>query len=73
LNWSTIQQDFPDVTVKTFPPVVMDALRKANDELLAEFEAKGGLTAEIIKSQREYQAKSRAWTDISDKAYLNSN
>ena len=73
LNWSTIQKDFPDVKVKTFPPVVMDALRKANDELLAEFEAKGGLTAEIIKSQRDYQAKSRAWTDISDKAYLNSN
>ncbi|MFT7490896.1 MAG: TRAP-type mannitol/chloroaromatic compound transport system substrate-binding protein [Pseudohongiellaceae bacterium] len=72
-NWSTIQKDFPDVKVKTFPPVVMDALRKANDELLAEFEAKGGLTAEIIKSQRDYQAKSRAWTAISDKAYLNSN
>ena len=72
-NWSTIQKDFPDVQVKTFPPAVMDALRNANDELLAEFEAKGGLTAEIIKSQRDYQAKARAWTGISDKAYLNSN
>jgi TRAP-type mannitol/chloroaromatic compound transport system substrate-binding protein len=72
-NWSTIQKDFPNVQVKTFPPEVMDALRNANNELLAEFEAKGGLTAEIIQSQREYQAKSRAWTDISDKAYLNSN
>jgi TRAP-type mannitol/chloroaromatic compound transport system substrate-binding protein len=73
VNWSTIQKDFPEVQVKTFPPAVMDALRNANSELLAEFEAKGGLTAEIIKSQRDYQAKSRAWTDISDKAYLNSN
>ena len=44
------------------------ALKKANDELLAEFEAKGGLTAEIIKSQRDYLRKVREWTEISDRA-----
>lgn len=71
-NWATIQQQFPDVEVKSFPPTVMDALKKANAELIKEFEEKGGLTAEIIRSQREYMEKVRTWTEISDKAYLDN-
>lgn len=72
VNWSTIQTDYPNVEVKSFPAPVMEALKQANAELLAEMEAKGGLTAEILKSQRDYLKKSRAWTEISDKAYLDN-
>ena len=71
-NWATMKSDFPNVQVKTFPPEVLEALKVANDELIAEFESQGGLTAEIIQSQREYLAKSRVWTNISDRAYLDS-
>ncbi|MEO0443950.1 MAG: TRAP transporter substrate-binding protein [Pseudomonadota bacterium] len=71
-NWSTIQAEYPNIQVKSFPPAVMAELKKANTALIAELEAKGGLTAEIIKSQREYLSKARSWTDISDKAYLNN-
>jgi TRAP-type mannitol/chloroaromatic compound transport system substrate-binding protein len=72
VNWATMKSEYPNIQVKTFPKPVMDALKKANGELLAELEAEGGLTAEIIESQREYLNKARAWTDISDKAYLNN-
>ena len=72
VNWETMKTEFPNIKVKSFPKPVMSALKEANNELLAEFEAKGGLTAEIIQSQREYMKKARVWTDISDKAYLNN-
>ena len=47
-------------------------MRRANEELLAERAADDPLAREIIDSQRTYQARARAWTRISDKAYLNS-
>jgi TRAP-type mannitol/chloroaromatic compound transport system substrate-binding protein len=72
VNWETMKTEFPNIQVKSFPESVMTALKKANTELLADFEAKGGLTAEIIQSQREYMKKARKWTEISDKAYLNN-
>jgi len=71
-NWDKIKKEFPNIQIKTFPPAVMTALREANSELIGDLEEKGGLTAEIIQSQREYLRKVRAWTDISDKAYLNN-
>ena len=71
-NWATIKSEFPNIQVKSFPAEVMAELKKANTALIAELEAKGGLTAEIIQSQRDYLSKARAWTDISDKAYLNN-
>lgn len=72
VNWETMKTEYPNIQVKSFPEPVMAALKKANNELIAEFEAKGGLTAEIIRSQRAYMATSRQWTEISDKAYLNN-
>lgn len=72
VNWATIRQEYPDVKVKTFPKDVLAALRKANDALLAEFAAADPLARDIIDSQTAYLNKSRAWTAISDQAYLNS-
>jgi TRAP-type mannitol/chloroaromatic compound transport system substrate-binding protein len=72
VNWATIKSEYPNVQVKTFPKEVIDAMRKANDELLAEFAASDPMAKEIIDSQADYLAKTRAWTAISDQAYLNS-
>jgi TRAP-type mannitol/chloroaromatic compound transport system substrate-binding protein len=55
-----------------FPKPVFDALRAANDKLLDELAKKNPLSKEIIESRRHYLQKIRAWTNISDKAYLNS-
>ncbi len=71
-NWAKMKTEYPNIKVKTFPKEVMDALRKANDELLAERAAADPLAKEIIDSQKAYMAKVRKWTDISDRAYLNS-
>jgi len=71
-NLASINEDYPNVQIKTFPADVMDALRTANQKLIAEFAKKDPLTAEIIKSQRAYLKQVRPWTQISDQAYLNS-
>ncbi|MEH6652507.1 MAG: TRAP transporter substrate-binding protein [Motiliproteus sp.] len=71
-NWAQMKSEFPDIQVKTFPTEVMDAMRKANDELLAEKAAADPLAKEILDSQAGYLKQVRQWTNISDKAYLNS-
>ena len=71
-NWATMLSEFPDIKVKTFPESVINAMREANDKLIAEFAAKDPVAKEIIDSQAEYMKKAREWTNISDKAYLNS-
>lgn len=50
----------------------MVALRKANDELLQEFAAKDPMTKKILDSITKYQKQIRAWTNFSDRAYLES-
>jgi len=70
--WSRMQQDYPDVTHKTFPPEVISALRDVTKRLLQEASDADPLAKEIITSQQEYLKQVRQWTNISDKAYLNS-
>ncbi|MDK8462110.1 TRAP transporter substrate-binding protein [Marinobacter sp. SS13-12] len=72
IAWDRMKEDYPDVTHKTFPPEVIEALREATDKLLAEAAQKDELAKEIITSQHDYLQQVRQWTNISDKAYLNS-
>ena len=72
VNWASIKSEYPDVQIKTFPDEVIDAMKKANEELLAERAADDPLAKEIIDSQADYLVKVRNWTAISDQAYLNS-
>jgi TRAP-type mannitol/chloroaromatic compound transport system substrate-binding protein len=67
-----MKQEHPEIEIKTFPRAVLDAMRKANAELLAEAAAADPVAKEIIDSQANYMAKARKWTAISDQAYLNS-
>ena len=70
--WAKMKDDYPEVSHKTFPPEVINALRDATEKLLAEAAESDPLAAEIIGSQRSYLKQIRQWTAISDKAYLNS-
>ncbi|MGD9858700.1 MAG: TRAP transporter substrate-binding protein [Marinobacterium sp.] len=72
VNWATMKAEYPNVQVKPFPQDVIKALSKANDELLAEHAANDELAKEILDSQAEYMDVVRQWTDIADRAYLNS-
>lgn len=71
-NWATMKSEYPNIKVKTFPKEVIDAMRKANAELLAERSKADPLAKEIIDSQAAYMQKARVWSEISDNAYLNS-
>ncbi|GDY26672.1 ABC transporter substrate-binding protein [Agarivorans sp. Toyoura001] len=71
-NWATMLQEYPDIKVRTFPKEVLAALKKANDELLAEHATRDPLAKEIIESQQAFTKKARAYTLISDYGYLES-
>ena len=71
-NWDSIKTEYPNVQVKDFPKEVIDALKAANEELIAEEAKRGGITKRIIDSQAEYLRKARAWTEIGDQSYLNN-
>jgi len=71
-NWAKMKTEFPNIKVKTFPQPVIDAMSKANAELLAEKAAENPMAKEIQQSQADYLQKARVWTAISDQAYLNS-
>jgi TRAP-type mannitol/chloroaromatic compound transport system substrate-binding protein len=71
-NLSTIKEEYPNVKMRSFPKSVMNKIKSTNDALLLEFAAKDPLTAEIIKSIDEYKKKVRAWTNLSDRAFLDN-
>ncbi len=71
-NWSTMQQEFPDIKVLTFPEQVMRAMREANDALVAEAAASDEFSRRVLASQQAYLKQVRPWTEMSDKAYLDS-
>jgi len=71
-NWSTMSTEYPDIQVKTFPAEVIAAMKAANESLLKENAAKDEFAARVLKSQQDYLAKVRQWTNMSDKAYLDS-
>ncbi|MGY5451826.1 TRAP transporter substrate-binding protein [Agarivorans sp. MS3-6] len=71
-NWATMLQEYPDIKVRTFPKEVLSALKKANDELLAEHASRDPLAKQIIDSQQAFTEKARAYTLISDYGYLES-
>ncbi len=71
-NWASIQSEYPNVEVKDFPPEVMDALRAANDKLLKQHAEEDALAKEIQESQANYIKQVRPWSNISHRAYLNS-
>ncbi len=71
-NWEKMKKEFPNIKIKTFPKEVVDALKKANAELLTERAKSDALAKEIIDSQAAYLGKSRVWSSISDNAYINA-
>ncbi len=73
IGLASIDKEFPNVKIRTFPPAILAAMKKANDELLQETAAKDPVFKEILDSQKSYMKKVRRWTAISDYAYLKDN
>jgi TRAP-type mannitol/chloroaromatic compound transport system substrate-binding protein len=73
VNWASIEQEYPEVKIRTFSPEIISAMKQANDELLAESAANDPVFKEILDSQAAYMKMARKWTFISDYAYLKDN
>ena len=73
MAWAKMKKDYPNIKVKTFPKSVIDAMKKANKELLAKYEAKNAEFREIVESQKAYMKKAREWTKMSDYLYLKAS
>ena len=71
-NLATLQKDYPNVKMRSFPKSLMNKIKQTNDDLLAEFSAKDPMTEKILKSLNSYKEKVRAWTNLSDRAYLDN-
>ncbi len=71
-NWSTMTTEYPNIQVKTFPDEVMSAIREANDSLLESNAEADPFAARVLASQKSYMDNIRQWTNMSDKAYLDS-
>ncbi|WP_083260207.1 TRAP transporter substrate-binding protein [Marinobacter sp. X15-166B] len=72
MAWDKMKEDYPNVTHKTFPPAVIEALQEANERLLRKEAENNALAKEIIDSHMNYLNIVRKWTNISDRAYLNT-
>jgi TRAP-type mannitol/chloroaromatic compound transport system substrate-binding protein len=70
--WASIKNDYPNVQIKQFPEDVFQAMYNANKKLLKEASESNEQAARIVKSQEDYLAQSRAYTEISERAYLNT-
>lgn len=71
--WAKIATEYPNIKIKTFPKPVMNAMKKANKEVVAEYEAKSPFLKKVIESQDKYMKMAREWTKMSDYDYLKDN
>ena len=68
--WEKMKKEYPNIQVKTFPHEVLVAMKKASDEVLANYSKQDPLFKEIYDSQQQYLKKSRPWTTISEYNYI---
>lgn len=71
--WQEMKKEYPNIKVKTFSKPIMDAMKKANDELISEMTSANPLLKEVLDSQKEYMQKVREWSMMSDYLYLKDN
>jgi TRAP-type mannitol/chloroaromatic compound transport system substrate-binding protein len=68
--WEQMKQEYPNIKIKTFPQPVMQAMKKAADDLYASYAASDPMFAKVLESQKAYMKKAREWTKISTYNYL---
>ncbi len=73
VNFAAIRTEYPEVKIKTFSPEIFSAMKEVNNSLLEETAAKDPQFKEILDSQRAFLKKARAWSIVSDYAYMKDN
>lgn len=72
-NWNVISSKYPNVQIKQFPAPVIAALKESNRKLIEAEKARSPIAKKILESREQYMEKARAWTNIGQKLYLDSN
>jgi len=71
--WAKMKTDFPNIKVKSFPPAVVKAMKKATDEVFAKYASKNALFKEIYENQQAYMKKARAWSKMGEYNYIQTS
>lgn len=71
--WEQMKQQYPNIKVKTFPKEVLQAMKKATDEVMAQYGKDDPLFKEIYENQQSYMKKVREWTKISEYDYIKTS
>jgi TRAP-type mannitol/chloroaromatic compound transport system substrate-binding protein len=71
--WQEMKKEYPNIEIKTFSKSIMDAMKKANNELVKQMTQDNPLLKEVLDSQKVYMQKVRPWSEISDYNYLKQN
>lgn len=71
--WAQMKTEFPNIQVKTFPKDVLQAMKKATDEVMDGYSAESASFKEVYESQKSYMAKAREWTKMSDYYYIQTS
>ena len=71
--WSQMKEEFPNIKVKIFPKDVLQAMKKATDEVMEGYAAENADFKEVYESQKAYMLKAREWTKMSTQYYLQTS
>ncbi len=71
--WAKMKTDFPNIKVKTFPALVLKAMKKANTEVMDAYAMENAEFKAVYDSQKAYMSKAREWTKMSDYYYIQTS
>lgn len=60
----------PDVEILSFPPDVLNELKKLTHEVIEELIARDAQSAKVWSSYQDFMSQSKGWLNISEKSYL---
>ena len=73
MAWAKMKEDFPGIKVKSFPKEVLKEMKEETDNVLDAYAANDAFFKEVLTSQREFMAKAREWTTMSEFYYLETS
>ncbi len=73
MAWAKMKEDFPGIKVKSFPKDVLKKMKEETDNVLDAYATEDAFFKEVLTSQREFMAKAREWTTMSEFYYLETS
>jgi TRAP-type mannitol/chloroaromatic compound transport system substrate-binding protein len=71
--WAEMKKDYPNIQIKSFPKAVLKKMKEETDNVLDGYAEKDAFFKKVLSSQREFMAKAREWTTISEFYYLETS